>query len=76
MNDDADACFPSCNANTGCQGQVVHTSVCDVSRAAGGCTDGDEHHSSHQVMKPIHSTLRDGCFFCIMCTLTPSIFPI
>lgn len=44
------------------------TPLCDVSRAAGGRTDGDWYHSSHQDVEPIHPTLRGGWFHCIMRT--------
>lgn len=40
---------------------TVPRSGCSHLCAAGGRTDGDGHHSSHQVGEPISRTLRDGC---------------
>ena len=77
MNDNEDAwisgglVFHLCtHTHTHTHGAKVRlfTPLCDVSRAAGGRTDGAWHHSSHQDMEPISPTQRGGWLLCIMHT--------
>lgn len=64
------ACFSSFTTHTHGAKVRLFTPLCDVSRAAGGRTDGDWHHSSHQDMEPISPTHREVAGCSASCTHT------